>query len=410
MTLQVAPPPGFLVIASGGDFNSSGVVGGPFSPSNMVYTLTNTGGSALNWTLISTQIWAGISASNGTLPGFTATNITAFLTTNSQALAPGSYTNILAFTNATSGLGNTNLVMTLQVAPPPGILAVTPSGDFIASGAEGGPFAPSNMVYTLTNTGGSALNWSLTSTQSWAGISASNGMLPGFTATNITVFLNINAQALSAGSYTNLVTFSNLTSARGDTNRLITLLVNSTPGYLVVGPASDFNSSGVAGGPFTPSNFVYTLDNSGGSPLDWVATNSQDWASLSISTGALAAGASTNVNLFINTNSQALAPGTYTNYVVFSNPTAGQNDTIRLAILQINNPPALQLSIAQLTNQIVVTVVGRPLTMYILQRGDDLSTWTPFATNQTGPDGTYSAVETNNAPAAHRFFRALIAQ
>jgi subtilisin family serine protease len=410
VTLQVARMPGILLVAPSSDFNSSGVLGGPFAPSNMVYTLTNSAGNVLNWSLTSTQSWAGISTSNGMLPGFTATNITAFLTTNSQALVPGSYTNILAFTNATSGLGNTNLVMTLQVAPAPGILAVTPSGDFIASGAEGGPFAPSNMVYTLTNTGGSALNWSLTSSQNWADIFASNGMLPGFTATNITAFLTTNAQALAPGSYTNVLAFTNATSGLGNTNLLVSLLVNSTPGYLLVGPASDFNSSGVAGGPFTPSNFVYTLENSGGSPLDWVATNSQNWASLSVPTGTLTAAASTNVNLFINTNSQTLAPGTYTNYVVFSNPTAGQNDTIRLAILQINNPPALQLSIAQLTNQIVVTVVGRPLTFFVLQRGDDLSTWTPFATNQTGPDGTHSAVETNNAPAAHRFFRALIAQ
>ena len=47
----------------------------------------------------------------------------------------------------------------------PGILAVSPSGGLSSSGAAGGPFSPSSSSYTVSNSGGSTLNWTADKTQ-----------------------------------------------------------------------------------------------------------------------------------------------------------------------------------------------------------------------------------------------------
>ncbi|MCX7046544.1 MAG: hypothetical protein NTX50_13795 [Candidatus Sumerlaeota bacterium] len=92
---------------------------------------------------------------------------------------------------------------------------------------------------------------------------------------------------------------------------------------LSVSPASDFAASGAAGGPFSPSGATYTLKNNGAAPLDWTAAATQNWLDVAPPAGALAAGASTMVNVTLNANANALAPGHYPDVLTFTNATSG---------------------------------------------------------------------------------------
>ena len=108
-------------------------------------------------------------------------------------------------------------------------------------------------------------------------------MAAGATVT-VTVSINAAANALAAGTYADTVTFTNTTNAIGNTTRAVTLTVG-TPGVLVVTPGGDLVSSGLVGGPFTPSNQVYTLQNTGGQDIDWTCTKTRAWTTLSAASG-----------------------------------------------------------------------------------------------------------------------------
>ena len=92
-----------LAVAPGRGFVAFGSQSGPFTFTNMTFSLTNSGTASLNWSLINTSSWLSVSASSGTLsPGGPATNIVASLNATAFALPPGTYTASLLFTNQTS--------------------------------------------------------------------------------------------------------------------------------------------------------------------------------------------------------------------------------------------------------------------------------------------------------------------
>jgi PKD repeat protein/endonuclease/exonuclease/phosphatase family metal-dependent hydrolase len=98
---------------------------------------------------------------------------------------------------------------------------------------------------------------------------------------------------------------------------------------LSVSPAGSFSSSGQAGGPFTPSNQNYTVSNSGDSNLNWGATYTAAWVSVSPTNGTLIPGTSTNVAVSINATANSLAVNSYSDTVVFTNKTNGAGSATR---------------------------------------------------------------------------------
>ena len=219
----------------------------------------------------------------------------------------------------------------------PGILAVTPVDGLTASGPQGGPFSPSSQSYTLSNTGGNPLNWCVSKSASWLTLSATIGSLAVGSNTTVTVSINTNANSLAPSNYTDTVAFSNTTYRVGSTARTVSLTVNAI-GILSVTPSAGLTSRGPAGGPFSPASQVYTLANSGAAGLDWSATNTAAWVSLSATSGSLAAGGNTTVTVSINAN--GLADGSYTDNVTLVNLTYGSGTTNRTVILTVTEIPA----------------------------------------------------------------------
>jgi Viral BACON domain len=107
-------------------------------------------------------------------------------------------------------------------------LAVSPAGGLAFSGSAGGPFKPSKVTYTLSNSGGAKLSWKGTTTSNWLSLSATNGTLAGGARTTITVTINANAYSLAEGTYTDTISFTNLTNGLGNTSRSVTLVVRPT--------------------------------------------------------------------------------------------------------------------------------------------------------------------------------------
>jgi hypothetical protein len=219
---------------------------------------------------------------------------------------------------------------------PPDNLSVIPDADLASQGVEGGPFIPSNASYTLTNTGPDLLSWQVTNITAWVTLSPTAGTLAGHASSSVTVLINTNANILTASSYGDAVTFTNITAATG-TNRSVSLIVGTpAPAALTVSPADGFFPIGPKGGPFAPSSKTYALINTGGFSMDWTVSKTLTWLTLSASSGTLAAGATNMVTVFVNGNANNFLPNTFNGSVLFSNITNGAGSTRRPVTLTVN--------------------------------------------------------------------------
>ncbi|MBA4147106.1 MAG: S8 family serine peptidase [Verrucomicrobia bacterium] len=270
-----------------------------------------------------------------------------------------------------------------------GGMNVTPSTNLVSSGIAGGPFTPASQVYTIENTAASTLNWSVSKSQNWVSLSASNGTLASGQTANVTVSINGSANALLVGSYFDTIAFLNLDNGIGDTTRSVSLAVNGTTSVLSVTPADGLSASGYEGGLFMPVSQLYTLQNSGNASLNWSATHSQNWVSLSATNGTLGAGSSTTVTVSINSEAAALQPGNYLDTVDFANLTSGDGNTNRTVSLAVHPVPPPMLVSSIISNQFTLELIGEPLQTYVIDSTADFLSWSSVATNTTSTNGTF---------------------
>ncbi|HOC67285.1 MAG TPA: S8 family serine peptidase [Candidatus Hydrogenedentes bacterium] len=83
---------------------------------------------------------------------------------------------------------------------PDDALTISPVSGFSSTGYQNGPFTPSSKAYTLTNTGGASLVWSVSGDGTgWVEYAPAGGSLAPDASVLLTVSLNAGAEALNAG-------------------------------------------------------------------------------------------------------------------------------------------------------------------------------------------------------------------
>lgn len=87
---------------------------------------------------------------------------------------------------------------------------------------------------------------------------------------------------------------------------------------MTVSPDTSLIASGYVGDDFTSFSQVYTLENTGTASLNWTATSSQSWVTISSGSGTLAAGATTTTTVSINSGASALGRSENIDVVVFN--------------------------------------------------------------------------------------------
>lgn len=336
VALTVNPPAGTLSVTPATAFSSSGNQGGPFAPNSQAYTLTNTGGQSLNWSAAKTKSWLTLSPTSGTLAAGATATLTVSINNNANALSAGTQTDTVNITNTTNGNGSTNRGVTLTISALPAAMSVSPATSYTPGGPQGGPFTPASASYTVTNSGGQNMTWTVAKTAVWLSLSTNGGTLaPGGSAT-VTVNLNSNAEQLVTGNYGDTVTFTNTTNGNGTATRAVALSITPPPGCLAVTPGDGLSATGSEGGPFGPSSKTYTLTNSGGQPINWTAAKTKPWVTLSKASGTLAAGASDTVTVSLNAAANDLGSAVHNDTVTFTNTTNTCGNTPRPVVLSIS--------------------------------------------------------------------------
>ena len=112
-------PVGLSVIPETG-LDSSGPVGGPFSPSSVVYTLENLyDDTTIEYNVSGTQTWVTVSNPSGSLSGHTTTTVTVSANSGANSLPSDMYTDTVTFTNSTDHVGDTTRPVTLRIGTVP---------------------------------------------------------------------------------------------------------------------------------------------------------------------------------------------------------------------------------------------------------------------------------------------------
>ena len=133
---------------------------------------------------------------------------------------------------------------------PQDALQVQTYGGLASSGYVGGPFSPYSGSFVLTNRGASPVNFTVSSPAPWVNVGfgstegngQTNGTIPAGGTFEVIASIGLAANSLTAGTYSNSMTFSNQASGFTQT-RSVVLTVNPIPGKVAVTdtilPASD---------------------------------------------------------------------------------------------------------------------------------------------------------------------------
>jgi subtilase family serine protease len=120
----VAGPADSLSVSPFTGFTAYGAVGGPFSPTNLVFQLTNTSATSLTWSLLNSSSWLMASSTNGVLAAGATTAVTVGLSPAAYGLGAAAYSANLIFTNR-----NTQAARTVTFSLNPG-LSIVQNGGF----------------------------------------------------------------------------------------------------------------------------------------------------------------------------------------------------------------------------------------------------------------------------------------
>jgi PKD repeat protein len=238
------------------------------------------------------------------------------------------------------------------ISAGPGVITVGPPYGAYFRGPQGGPFVPASnsVTYTVANLGATTTNYTLHVSGSPAYFSASPNNVSLSSGGTQPVTVNVSSSANSANggqTYTN-----NLLIYRSDfTSDNAAVLVATIPCTLVVDafyltPTTNFISFGEPGvfASYSPSSVIYTLSNATPAALNFSAFTSNNWDTLSCPTatqvdpnhltGSVASNGVAYITVSISPNIDSLlVPGSYDDYLTFSNTSAQTQLTVKPEII-----------------------------------------------------------------------------
>lgn len=232
---------------------------------------------------------------NGTLikSGIDPTN--EQYTWNTSNMGNGTYYIYATFSD---GLNNNRtyarwpIVIDHSVSASPTISLNKSALDFGTSGTS--------RTFTISNSGGGTLNWSVSDNRPWMSVSPTSGQNSG------TVTVTASRSGLSAGTYTGTITVSDANATNSPRTVSVTMQVS---GGTSGNPKIKLNRKnlyfGATGSKITSPQRI-SVSNSGTGTLNWSASDNRSWLSLKPTSGT------NSGSIKVIANKSGLSPGTYT--------------------------------------------------------------------------------------------------
>jgi hypothetical protein len=309
-------------------FTPAGLQGGPFAPSQQVYTIRNVGEVPAGWSLTAQGSWLSVAgASEGTLaPGTQVAVTVAVEAAQAALLGVGEHGATLLFENTSSGQ-TLPLPAVLTVGAQPGHLTVLGGPLSFQAQLEGPLGGPQNI--TLQNSGGQSLTWNASSNAPWLALTPAGGSLaPGAQAQVGVALAPGPVGALAPGMHAAALGFDPGNGTGGGDLAVVLELASAPQAQLTVGPAGPAQFNGFPGGSASPAYAQYTVSNSGNAPLSWSASPSAPWIGLSSTGGTLAPGGQTQLSLTVLPGETGpLGPGSHQGSVQLANLSGGPGST-----------------------------------------------------------------------------------
>jgi len=106
ISMQVTPATGLV---------SSGLMGGPFSPDSANFTVTNIDSVPISYDATSSAAWLTLTNASGVIPVGNSAIVTATINANANSLGNGIYSDTVQIVNQTTGYGNANRPVNLEI-------------------------------------------------------------------------------------------------------------------------------------------------------------------------------------------------------------------------------------------------------------------------------------------------------
>jgi hypothetical protein len=299
------------------------------SPANATFTVRNTRNGTLNYTITDNAAWLTISPTSGSSTGPTQI-ITHTVQYSTASLAPGSYTAAITLTAPyTSNSPQTiNVTLTISPAALPPTISLSPTS-LSPTAVQG--LNPANGSFTISNTGGGTLSYSISDNATWLTVSPTSGSTTG-PANPITV--QYSSASLAAGTYLATITVS----APGATNNPqtigVTLTITAAPQPTILLNKTSLSPVSVEGA--NPPNDTFTVSNVGGGTLNFTVTDDTSWLTVSPTSGSTTTAART---ITVQYSTTSLAAGVYTATITVSDPNATNNPQTITVDLTITAAP-----------------------------------------------------------------------
>lgn len=394
VTLLVNGTNAVLDVSPLADFNSSGFLGGPFSPQNAVYTLKNTGDAPLEWRAEFNDEWLWITPVNGFLSPMQSVSLVVEITSNAFSLNSGIHREIIRIRNLTTGVGTSEIAVNLTIKEPTGILKILPVDSFEADGIKSQGISPSSFTFTFTNAGSGTLNWYVIEVPSWISVFPINGSLAPSETSLFTVMVNSNVANLPSGDYIDRIIIA---VTNGSLDRIIlptTLHIYPEPAWLV----STIETNTICMETFESlifgvTNFEINILNTGGSNLFWIGEVSEDWLNIFPDYGVLMPSESLKIAVQPDyALIQKLPCGIYTNQIRLANQSNPHNEIDITVVLVIRKRPVVNIVWIG-DGQIKLSINGESNISYIIEKSSNLLKWNPVETNTTSDHGIFYFID-----------------
>lgn len=293
------------------------------NPAARTITLTNGGGTTLDWTATDDADWLTVAPASGSLEsGAAGTPITVSVDVSS--VAPGSYTGTITLAG-TAGVTSKTVTVALTVAAQPEIgLSVTTLSFSAQQGSN-----PASQTVSITNSGGSTLNWTVTSDAAWLTATPGSGSAPA------TLTVAASGTSLTAGTHQGTITIA--AAGASNTPRTIAVTFTVTPPPAIGLAPATLAFAGIKGGA-SPASQPVSITNAGGGTLSWTATADAAWLFLSSSSGTGPA----TVNVSASTT--GLAAGTYNGTITVAATGASNTPRTVAVTLTVTEPATIATS------------------------------------------------------------------